>query len=213
MQQSEDPLKTQVSPGAPPDSTSPRWPGPSPAACLPHHTQPFASSHLLVFASPVPSARSTASDQFSCILQVSAHLPPLRDATWSSQLPHCQHCPPSDGQWPPGSQLACGVMGSWVRPGSGLGAAWPKLRLPPTCLLMWVNCRHGAGCWASDLREQAGPSAGGEVSQHRAWDVLSRGPAGRPAPRRVAEALVLPGGGMVWPCPPPQQCLSLRVYV
>lgn len=121
MQQSEDPLKTQVSPGAPPDSTSPRWPGPSPAACLPHHTQPFASSHLLVFASPVPSARSTASDQFSCILQVPAHLPPLRDATWSSQLPHCQHCPPSDGQWPPGSQLACGVMGqAWIR-------AWGRL--------------------------------------------------------------------------------------
>lgn len=85
-------------------------------------------------------------------------------------------------------------VGSWVRPGSGLGAAWPKLRLPPTCLLMWVNCRHGAGCWASDLREQAGPSAGREVSQHRARDVLSRGPAGRPAPRRVAEALVLPWG-------------------
>lgn len=73
-------------------------------------------------------------------------------------------------------------VGSWVRPGSGLGAAWPKLRLPPTCLLMWVNCRHGAGCWASDLREQAGPLAGGGVSQHRARDVLSRGPAGRPAP-------------------------------
>lgn len=66
-------------------------------------------------------------------------------------------------------------VGSWVRPGSGPGAAWPKLRPPPTCLLMWVNCRHGASCWASDLREQAGPSAGGEVSQHRARDVLSRG--------------------------------------
>lgn len=122
MQQSEDPLKTQVSPGTPPDSTSPRWPGPSPSPCLCLITRSrllLPTSWLLSLLSPLPGALPLTSFHASCRSQLNCR----RCGTphGSSQLPHCQHCPPSDGQWPPGSQLACGVMGqAWIR-------AWGRL--------------------------------------------------------------------------------------
>jgi len=57
------------------------WPEPL-CLSLPHHTRLFASSHLLAFASPVSSARSTVSDQFSCILQVPTQRLPPRDGSF-----------------------------------------------------------------------------------------------------------------------------------
>lgn len=56
------------------------WPEPL-CLSLPHHTRLFASSYLLAFASRVSSARSTASDQLSCILQVPTQRLPPQDAT------------------------------------------------------------------------------------------------------------------------------------
>lgn len=170
MQQSEDPLKTQVSPGTPPDSTSPRWPGPSPSACLCLITRGsllLPTYWLLPLLSPLPGALSLISFHASCRSQLNGCLPGMGPS--SSLTASTARLVMGSGLLGPSWHV-----GSWVRPGPGLGAAWPKLRLPPTRLLVWVYCRRGAGCWASDLREQAGPSAGGG-GQHRARDVLRAG--------------------------------------